>query len=586
MFKRAVVFALCLVVVGFFVPWSGSASAVTVFPAVGDWSAPGVDSANTYNNTAESTITPANVPRLAAAWTDNGLGGDTNQLLTDGGRLFIDGGQSIIALDAGTGQKLWMWGNVRGPISSIVAYRGLIYAGLDSYEIHTQSGYSLVPAIVALDEKSGALKWVDPRVDTQGNVDAPLAVGDGRVYAAFSDGAAAGIDAATGKPLWFDSQNNFHIFFSGFAYSGGYLVGSVDSRGLPGSIWSVDPANGHLEWESTESDRAPTIVGNRIIATSEAGVAAVALNGCGESLCPALWQNTDLQNDVSNVAVSSHYVVVGRSGSNGFPALSVLDINTGRELWNVPTGPSQAQVAIAGQVIYATSEVGGNPSAAAYPLNGCGAATCAPLWRVKLAPTCDGCAPPVVSHGTLYLSEENNQTTKLAALRPPVATAYGPTFAHLGSTVVVDGTAPPGSTVAVWFHRRNSTGYVQRRLLRASKTGVWSTTYQPNDDYRYYARAAGTTSPSVLTQISPTVSGPARIAAAHTVTITGTDRPGARLHVWFHRRDSTGYVVRRTVTASSGGHWSTTYAANDDYRYYATDLATGQQSATVLTQIG
>jgi hypothetical protein len=587
LFRRAVVLALCLVVVGFFVPWSGSASAVTVFPAAGDWTTPGVDSANTYNNTAESTITPANVSRLSAAWTDNGLGGDTNQLLSDGGRLFIDGGQSIIALDAGTGQKLWTWGNVRGPISSIVAYNGLIYAGLDSYQIHTQSGYELVSAIVALDEKSGALKWVDPRLDAEGtNVHVPLAAGGGRIYAAFSDGAAAGIDAATGKQVWFDSQTDFHIFAAGFAYSGGHLVGAVGTRGGGSYAALIDPANGHLGSQSVLSDRGATIIGNRIIAESSDGVAAAALNGCAESTCPALWQNRDLQNDVSNVAVSSRYVVVGRGGSSQSPVISVLDINTGRQLWSVPTGPTWAQVAIAGQVIYATSESGGNPSAAAYPLNGCGAATCAPLWRVKLAPTCDGCAPAVVSHGTLYLSEENNQTTKLAALRPPVATAYGPAFAHLGSTVVIDGTAPPGSTVTVWFHKRNATGYVQRRLLRASKTGVWSTTYQPNDDYRYYARAAGTTSPSVLTQISPTISGPSRIAAGHTVTITGTDRPGAQLHVWFHRRDSTGYVVRRTVTASSSGRWSSSYVANDDYRYYATDLSTGLRSATVLTQIG
>lgn len=547
----------------------------------------GMDSANTYNNTAETTITPANVSRLSAAWTIAGTGGDTDQLLTSNGRLFVNTGQVIAAFDAGTGQPLWRSGKMRGPISSIVAYGGLLYAADESYTVHQTSGDIAVPAIVALDESTGDLKWAVPNLNGQGyGVNVPLAVGDGRVYAAFGNGAATAVDATTGKQVWFDSADNYHIFASGFAYSNGHLVSTAGTRGGSSYASLISPANGSLESQSVLSDRTPTIVGNRIIAESPSGVAAAALSGCGASTCPALWQNRDLENDVSNVAVSTRYVVVGRSGDNQHPVLSVLDISTGRELWNVPTGPEWAQVAIAGQLIYATSQVGGAKTAAVYPLNGCGATTCAPLWATKVASTCAGCAPPVLSHGTLYLSEENNQGTKLAALRPPVATAYGPTYAHLGSTVVIDGTAPPGSTVAVWFHRRNSSGYVQRRLLKTGKTGVWSTTYKPDDDYRYYARAAGTTSPSVLTQISPTISGPPRIAAGHTVTITGADRPGAQLHVWFHKRNSTGYVVRRTVTASSSGRWSTTYAADDDYRYYATDLATSQRSTTVLTQIG
>jgi SpoIID/LytB domain protein len=81
----------------------------------------------------------------------------------------------------------------------------------------------------------------------------------------------------------------------------------------------------------------------------------------------------------------------------------------------------------------------------------------------------------------------------------------------------------------------------------------------------------------------PTISGPARVPAGSTVTLTGTARAGATVEVWFHRRNVPGYSKRRTLTADAAGRWSTTYVAVDDHRYYA--VAYGMQSATGLTQI-
>jgi hypothetical protein len=82
---------------------------------------------------------------------------------------------------------------------------------------------------------------------------------------------------------------------------------------------------------------------------------------------------------------------------------------------------------------------------------------------------------------------------------------------------------------------------------------------------------------------APTVSGPARVPAGATVTLTGTARAGATVEVWFHRRDVPGYSKRRTLTADAAGRWSTTYVAVDDHRYYA--VSYGLQSAIGLTQI-
>jgi len=82
---------------------------------------------------------------------------------------------------------------------------------------------------------------------------------------------------------------------------------------------------------------------------------------------------------------------------------------------------------------------------------------------------------------------------------------------------------------------------------------------------------------------APTAAGPALVPAGSTVTITGTARAGAAVEVWFHRRNVAGYTKRRDLVADAAGRWSTSYVANDDYRYYA--VAYGLQSNNVLTQI-
>jgi hypothetical protein len=82
-----------------------------------------------------------------------------------------------------------------------------------------------------------------------------------------------------------------------------------------------------------------------------------------------------------------------------------------------------------------------------------------------------------------------------------------------------------------------------------------------------------------------TITGPSSRATpvGATVTVAGTATPASSVGVWFHRAGSTGYVQRRTVTASSTGAWSTTYIAGDDYRIYATDGA--DQTAPILVQV-
>jgi hypothetical protein len=161
----------------------------------------------------------------------------------------------------------------------------------------------------------------------------------------------------------------------------------------------------------------------------------------------------------------------------------------------------------------------------------------------------------------------------------------GPAFARRDATVTLTGGAAADAPVQVWLHKRNNSGYVTQTVT-ADGSGAWSFSYTASDDYRYYTTSSEGTSPGGLTQLEPYVSGPAEAAAGSTVPLTGTARPDSTLTVWFHKQNTIGYTARRTITADGTGSWSTSYTANDDYRYYARDNNTGRASNTELTQIG
>jgi hypothetical protein len=81
-----------------------------------------------------------------------------------------------------------------------------------------------------------------------------------------------------------------------------------------------------------------------------------------------------------------------------------------------------------------------------------------------------------------------------------------------------------------------------------------------------------------------TISGSASFTAqyASAVSISGRAPAGATVAVFFHRAGVPGYVQRRTLQADSNGVFVTSFAPNDDYRYYA-QVGT-KQSVGVLEQ--
>lgn len=196
--------------------------------------------------------------------------------------------------------------------------------------------------------------------------------------------------------------------------------------------------------------------------------------------------------------------------------------------------------------------------------------------------------------GDLYVADQHDHRLDRitnVTTRPPAPAAVTidapPSSAVVGSRVALSGTAQPGSTVELWFHRAGSLGYTMRDTLVTSAPGTWTTTYDADDDYRVYATAGPTRSATVLVQIRPNVDGPTNriVPRNSTVALSGTATPGGALTLHFHRAwtPADDYSIVRTVRMGVNGAWSRPFVASVDYRYYVS-LPNGQRSPAYLTQ--
>jgi hypothetical protein len=173
-----------------------------------------------------------------------------------------------------------------------------------------------------------------------------------------------------------------------------------------------------------------------------------------------------------------------------------------------------------------------------------------------------------------YVNSNSNTLHLLAATADPVTVEGSPSLtAQYGTPVTITGRAPAGSTVAVFFHRANVAGYVQRRTLQADGNGVFVTSFRPNDDYRYYAQVGGKKSSAVLEQVTPSVVGASRRVAAKgaTIVLVGHGAPHGSVLLHFHKAGTpaTDYSLLRAVHVDANGVWTKPVVVSVDYRVYA-----------------
>ncbi|MCC6902886.1 MAG: PQQ-binding-like beta-propeller repeat protein [Polyangiaceae bacterium] len=173
---------------------------------------------------------------------------------SDGTSVYVASQGGEVAALSLEGKPLWKkivkraaWNN-QGPDEAIVAYsppvvgKDALYLtfGRDTY-------YTGQPGVLALDKKTGAVKWKGKGPGDWGNVrSTPVLVQDRLVYGEPYSGDVAGLDAKTGRTRYRDTIGG--CFFPQWSSPGA----AGDLVYLPrydGSVYALRATSGKVEWE-------------------------------------------------------------------------------------------------------------------------------------------------------------------------------------------------------------------------------------------------------------------------------------------------------------------------------------------------
>lgn len=152
-------------------PGAGAASGCSPIPSVGgDWPTFGSDLTNSRHQPGEDTIGPDEAGRLRPTWVFSskaagGAGDFTGTPIVAGDCVFVGSNQGwIFAIDADSGEPVW---EVETPEGGTIN-NTLTVSGGTVFAYVSREGS---PYVVALDRRTGALRWTTT-VDHQGGSDA------------------------------------------------------------------------------------------------------------------------------------------------------------------------------------------------------------------------------------------------------------------------------------------------------------------------------------------------------------------------------------------------------------------------------
>lgn len=149
-------------------------------------------------------------------------------------------------------------------------------------------------------------------------------------------------------------------------------------------------------------------VGSQTSATSAAGKLDVfAAAGCGQAVCPPLWQGVAGTQSIlmSSPTVSGGVVYVGGFDGNLYAFTAAgCGHATCQPLWTGATGGSiESSPTVSGGTVYIGSDDG---KLYAFPASGCGQPTCAPTWTGPLGGAVEA-SSPAVSGGTVFIGSDH-----------------------------------------------------------------------------------------------------------------------------------------------------------------------------------
>ena len=176
----------------------------------------GFDASHTHFNSYEHILNPANIARLAPAWTYPAVGIIASTPAIVNGVVYAGSDdKSLYALDARSGSKLWSFATGGAIFSTPAVVNGIVYIGSGDDSLY------------ALDARSGSKLW---SFATKGIIFISTpAVANGIVYVGSDDKSLYALDAHSGSKLWSFATGGFITSLPAIA-DGVVYVGSWDGK--------------------------------------------------------------------------------------------------------------------------------------------------------------------------------------------------------------------------------------------------------------------------------------------------------------------------------------------------------------------
>jgi outer membrane protein assembly factor BamB len=345
-----------------------TAAAVALVATGCTWAGVRNDATRSGAQPGESAISPGNVATLRPDWTVHPVelrANDTfvEEVAVRAGRVYAATGTAMHVLDAGTGAEIWQYAGQVGPtfdtsvtppaVADSADGHGTVFVG-QSW-LSKQSPGLVNGQFVALDATDQTTRW-------------SVSQGAGTFFAPLFTGDAVVIDRHFPVPT------------------------------LP-TLAVLDPATGATRFSvvGNVTGAAASADGMVYAPRGDGKVAAIALSGCGQSLCEPQWLASDGSGAIRSVAVADGtlFVIAPGGSVTAFPAAG-CGAATCTPSWS--TGATAASgIAVTGGRLYVTENTG---TMRAYSSTGCGAAVCAPLWMGTSSSS--GLSAPSVANGVVY----------------------------------------------------------------------------------------------------------------------------------------------------------------------------------------
>jgi outer membrane protein assembly factor BamB len=332
------------------------------------WASHGFNERGRRRNPYENVINTVTVGRLDVAWsaaTGNSI--TSSPAVSQVGAAynpFIFVGSFDNSFDAfdSTGALKWSKPMPDQIDSSPAVADGVVYVGCQDTNLY------------AFKTASGAAAWPSPAA-TGGSIDSSPAVANGIVYVGSQDGKLYAFKTGDGSAAWASPAVTGGNRFSSPAVSqGNVYIGSGDNK-----LYAFKTADGTAAWTAPAMtggsiDSSPAVA-NGVVYVGSNDFKLYAFNAKSGAAAWAAPVTTGA-GIVSSPAVANNVVYVGSNDGK----LYAVNASTGATLWTGSTGTAAglSSPAVASGVVYIGTNGGGKIFA--FNANGCGVATCSPLW--------------------------------------------------------------------------------------------------------------------------------------------------------------------------------------------------------------